>query len=79
MKVKEYILYYKVMLKSKVYMVYRRNIIMAKDDGAAIGILLGILGLVALAAILGKKRCKNCGFENLTENNVCSNCGFGLD
>ena len=52
---------------------------MGKDDGAAIGILLGILGLIALAAILGKKKCKNCGFENSKESKVCSNCRYGLD
>ena len=67
------------MLNSKRYRVYYRNIIMAKDDGAAIGILLGILGLVILATILGKKKCKKCGFENPKENKVCSNCGFRFD
>lgn len=52
---------------------------MAKDDGAAAGIILGILGLVALAALLSKKKCKNCGFENSGGSVVCGRCGVRLD
>jgi hypothetical protein len=49
---------------------------MAKDEGLEIlgGIILGALGLAALAKLLGKK-CPYCGRMNPPNKTKCDSCG----
>lgn len=51
---------------------------MSEGKGSALGIILGILGLVALASYLNKKKCPHCGYENPSDAIVCSSCGRSL-
>ena len=52
---------------------------MAKDDlGSFIGIVLGAIGLLALAKALSEKKCLRCGGINHRDNNTCQYCGSYL-
>lgn len=52
---------------------------MQKDDLKAVAVIaLGILGLAAVAAALGKKKCNYCGHENDSSAKTCSKCGRNL-
>ena len=51
---------------------------MGRDSDSWIGILLGILGLVALAKILDENKCKFCGANNSKDTINCKNCGSFL-
>ncbi|MBR9701308.1 hypothetical protein GOV13_00110 [Candidatus Pacearchaeota archaeon] len=48
---------------------------MSENTGSGLGIVLGFLGLVALASYLNKKRCPQCGYENLGGAIICYHCG----
>lgn len=45
------------------------------NTGSGLGIILGILGLVALASYFSKKKCLRCGYENPPEAFSCISCG----
>lgn len=49
-----------------------------KDEISLGGLLLGLLGLVALAHLLGRKQCQYCGAYNAGTNPVCISCGRSL-
>lgn len=52
---------------------------MNRNDWKAAGvILLGLAGLAAIAAIVGKKKCKNCGYDNDNSAITCTKCGKRL-
>lgn len=53
---------------------------MARNDdlGSFFGILLGIIGAVALAKLLSETRCQRCNTTNPNSNSFCQNCGFHL-
>ena len=48
------------------------------NTGSGLGIILGILGLVALASYFSKKKCSNCGCENPYDAKICFSCGGNL-
>jgi uncharacterized Zn finger protein (UPF0148 family) len=47
---------------------------MGKDEDALAGIVLGILGLAAVAAMLEKK-CSACGKSVIRGTSICPHCG----
>jgi hypothetical protein len=52
---------------------------MADDSDSWIAILLGVLGLVALAKILETKNCKWCNEPNPKDSSHCKKCGGKLE
>lgn len=48
---------------------------MTNNTGSGLGFVLGVLGLVALASYLTKKKCQWCNFENPPNATICFNCG----
>lgn len=52
---------------------------MNRNDWKAAGvIILGLAGLAAIAAIVGKKKCRHCGYENDSSAKSCIKCGRNL-
>jgi len=51
---------------------------MNKDSDFWAGVLLGIIGFVALANVLDKKTCWKCKKLNKKEAYVCEHCGESL-
>lgn len=43
-----------------------------------LAIALGVLGLVAVAKILDKKKCTSCGAQNSPNSSQCTSCGGTL-
>lgn len=48
---------------------------MAEDDGEVLGAILGGLGLGALAYLLSRQYCDNCGAANSKNREYCRRCG----
>ena len=46
-----------------------------ENKGSGLGIILGVLGLVALASYFNKKKCPRCNYENPPEAFSCVSCG----
>lgn len=51
---------------------------MSENTGSGLGIILGLLGLVALASFITRKKCNTCGCENPPNAIICSSCGRTL-